>query len=189
MFSAEKIDLNKQEHGGFIFDLINACRDELLDDFDNDELLLIQDYKTRMQEGTAVGFIVKRHGEYIGAIWVDVYSDKTGKLFAALMPGYRNGKGAFHFLGQFIQFCFNDLNLRKLTATTRFRGKKKCTPERLLRKFGFSKSGIDNEATIVGGLPVDHLVLALTKTKYNEARNEKQKKQQQETASRASAAR
>lgn len=168
MFSAELINLDNADHAGFIYDLINECRAEFLSDFEDDELLVIAEYRDRIKNGQTVGFLGKVDGQPIGAIWVDIDRYKIGNMYAGAIPQYRGGIAAYRFLKQFIEFCFESMDLRKLEAKILFRGRTKNTPERLVRKLGFKKQGMDWDSTLINGESVDHLVFALTKTKYLE---------------------
>jgi hypothetical protein len=157
----EPLDINNQDHAGFLFDLAMACQDELIDDYDNDIILLVDKMHRAIHKGRIKAFLCKVQGENAGVMWVELCPREIGEIHAALLPKFRNFSGhAMAFLKKFIPFCFETLKLRKLRAMVPTYLNR---PERLLRAYGFRKVGLHKAETIRNGRPENVVELCLIK--------------------------
>jgi RimJ/RimL family protein N-acetyltransferase len=163
---------SNSEHMAFMFDLATACKEDFLDDFNQDEILLLHQYADCIKSGQTTAFIAKADGKNAGIIWVDVTPTKIGYLHVGLLPEFRKGFNALGLIRDFMTFCFNTLELRKLEASI---PTKNITIEKLLRRLGFTKEGVQMEATVVNGESENHVLLAMTKKRYQEDNNGIQK--------------
>lgn len=161
--TVERLDVNIPEHAGFVYDLGLVCKDDLLDDYSNDIILVIADSQCRIANGTTQAFLCRVDGQMAGIVWVDLDPKGIGYIHAGLMPEFRKGFTALHFLRLFIGFCFETLSLRKLEM---YLPPRNYRAEKLVRRLGFKKEGFRKEATLIDGKPQHHVVLALTKNKY-----------------------
>jgi len=169
MRTVERLDINNPEHAGFMFDLGNACQDDFLNDHQSDIILLMNEYDRRIRDGSVVAFLCKQDGADIGIVWVEMDGFGVGRVRAGMMPEYRSGFTAAHFLRKFVDFCFRTLSLRKLDAEIVLydkmnRGSKAA--ETLLRRFGFKKEGFLRESLMKGGRPRDTILLGLTRNRF-----------------------
>jgi RimJ/RimL family protein N-acetyltransferase len=180
MRSVEKFDILNPEHAGFMYDLAMACREDFMNDHDNDILLIMSEYERQLKAGTVVAFLALQDEKPAGIIWVELDRFNTGRLRAGLMPQYRQGYTAMHFFRQFIDFCFEHLDVRKLDAEIvmgeKFRDadgriryrqiRTALAAEKLLRRFGFKKEGQPKEALMIDGKPRDTLLFGFTRNQY-----------------------
>lgn len=173
MRSAELLDLNDQEHAEFLYELLTTCKDDFLDDYEQDILKVINDYAKSLH-GESVAFLCSVNGEKAGIIGVTPNARQVGELLAAMMPKYRDGLGrnAYFFLDGFIEFCFHTLEYRKLRALNPIDNQK---PEKLLRRYGFRKAGLHPEETMKNGKPVLMVELYMTKNLYEAKKRNEQK--------------
>jgi len=151
-----------------MFDLGMACKDDLLDDYDNDIILIIEEYQRATEKGIAKMFLCKQDGENAGIVWVDLDTKGIGYLHAGLMPKFRKGFTALYFIRLFVQYCFETLKLRSVEAhfpTTNKRA------ETLVRRIGFRKYGLKPHGTTINGKPISHVLLALTQFQYKGLKN------------------
>lgn len=169
MRTVEKLDINRKEHAEFMYDLGMTCKEDFLNDHQNDMILMMNNYDRAIRNGSVVAFLCKQDTESIGIVWVekDVYG--VGRVRAGLLPEYRQGFTAAHFLKKFVDFCFKTLDLRKLDAEIVLyekgnRGSRAA--ESLLRRFGFKKEGLLREALLKDGKPRDTVLLGLTRKRY-----------------------
>ncbi|HEY9747002.1 MAG TPA: GNAT family protein [Oculatellaceae cyanobacterium] len=161
MRSVEKLDINNKEHAGFLFDLAMACKDELIDDYENDIILMVDKMQRGIASGSIKAFLCSVKGEKCGAMWVEICPREIGEIHAAMLPKFRDFSGhAIAFLKLFIPFCFNTLKLRKLRAMV---PTYLSRPERLLRAYGFRKVGLHKAETLRNGKPESVVELCLLK--------------------------
>lgn len=171
MKSIQSLNLLNPEHALFMHDLAVACKEDFLNDHENDIILLINEYERKLRNGSTKAFLVKVDNEKAGIIWVDIDTYDVGRIRAGLLPAYRQGILSLNLLRDFIKYCFSSLNLRKLDAEivlslNRY-GKRQTAPaERLLRHLGFKKEGLVNEALLKNGVARDTVLLGLTKNQY-----------------------
>lgn len=191
--SVELIDLSQPDHAQFMYDLALACKDDFLNDVDNDIILMINHYERAINNGNVVAFIAKVEGANAGIVWVEKDGYGTGRIRAGLLPSYRRWQTAQYFLRLFIDYCFNSLDFRKLDAEIIFgeklpNGRYAPMPrgvraaEKLLRRFGFKKQGINEEALMINGRARDSLLLALTRNRYKGLTHVKKQQKQQQAA-------
>ena len=169
MRTVEKLDITRKEHAEFMYDLGLACKDDFLNDHQNDMILMMNEYDRAIRAGSVVAFLCKQEAENIGIVWVEKDLYGVGRVRAGLMPAHRQGFTAAHFLKKFVDFCFRTLDLRKLDAEIVLCGKEGRTSlaaEALLRRFGFRKEGLLRESLLKGGRPRDTLLLGLTRKTY-----------------------
>jgi hypothetical protein len=169
MRSVEQLDISRKEHAEFMYDLGLICQDDFLDDHQNDMILIMNEYDRAIRGGSVVAFLCKQDGLNAGIVWVEKNLYGVGRVRAGLLPQYRQGFTAAHFLKMFVDFCFKTLNLRKLDAEIVLYGKEKrgsAAAEKLLRRFGFAKEGLIREALLKGGKPRDTVLLGLTRNRY-----------------------
>lgn len=179
MRTVEKFNIADPEHSGFMFDLAMVCKEDFLNDRDSDIILVMNEYERRLKNGSVVAFLAKENDEKAGIIWVELGYYGVGRLRAGLMPKFRKGFTALHFFRQFIDFCFENLNVRKLDAEItmgeRVPGKGKMhykrsrtalAAEALIRRFGFKKEGQIREALMINGKPRDTLLFGFTRNQY-----------------------
>lgn len=178
--TVEPLNIGIPEHAGFMYDLALLCKDDFLNDYENDIILVMNEYERRLADGSVVAFLAKQNGENAGIIWVELDRYKVGRLRAGMMPKYRKGHTAMHFFKQFISFCFESLNIRKLDAEITMGEKFKdidgkvryktvrtaLAAEALLRRFGFKKEGQIKEALLINGKPRDTLLFGFTRNQY-----------------------
>lgn len=175
--TVERFDIKNPEHAGFMYDLAMACKDDFMNDYDNDILLIMNEYERAIDAGNVVAFLAMVNGEKAGIIWVDKLLYGVGRVRAGLMPSFRNGFTALGLMHQFIDFCFKELDLRKLDAEISFkwkptgdelfdrkRAKNAEAAEKIFRRVGFRKEGLIREAFTVNGEPQDTLLFGLTRT-------------------------
>jgi RimJ/RimL family protein N-acetyltransferase len=165
MRTVELLNINKPEHAAFMFDLAMACKDQLLDDYNNDIIVMVEDMSAALNEKRIIAFLCYVNEKPCGMIWVENMPREIGEINAAMMPEYRAGLGkhAYYFLRMFVPFCFESLNLRKLRAMISIQNKK---PEKLLRHYGFKKVGLHPEESMRDGKPVTMVELFMTQNQY-----------------------
>lgn len=183
MRSVEVLNIANPEHACFMFDLAHICKDDFLNDADNDIILLMNEYEREIEKGATKAFITRVDGEKTGILWVEMNRYGTGRLRAGMLPKYRNGLGryAWLFLTEFIDYCFLSLKLRKLDAEITLYGRHNRSSraaEKLLRRFGFRKEGFIQEALMVHGKPKDTILFGLTYRSYREIKNNVEKTKQ-----------
>lgn len=161
--SVVKLDLTNKEHRAFMFDLGMVCKAQFLNDAEPDIIPVMNEYARMLEAGTTQAFICLEEGKKAGIIWVEFDRYGVGYLRAGLLPEYRKGWTALYFLRQFIEFCFNTAKLRKLVANVEPANQ---AAEKILRRLGFKKQGMDIDAVVVDGKPVTFLVLFLTPKNY-----------------------
>lgn len=159
------IDLSNSEHGAFVYDVMKACEKELLDDFDNDIILLIEELEALIRIGDSKGFIVLYDGNPIGIIHMSIDRYQIGCLHGGMLPEYANGLGrkAYKSVKKFIQFAFENFKIRKIKAEIPTYNRK---AERILLGMGFKKEGLFLEQTIRNGKPENVVSLQLLKSAY-----------------------
>lgn len=168
MMEVVLLNPDNSEHMAFMFDLATACKEDFLDDFASDEIILLHQYADCIKRGSTTAFIAKKDGENAGIIWVDVNPKKIGYLHIGLLPEFRQGFNALTLIRDFLGFCFNTLRLRKIEASI---PTKNIVIEKLYRRLGFTKEGIKKEATVVNGRSENHLLLAMTQKRFQEDQN------------------
>lgn len=181
MRSIELLNINSPEHAGFVFDLLMACKDTLLDDYENDIIMVIKKTEDELKSKAAVAFLCRVNGQPCGLIWVSNTPKEIGEIHAAMMPVFRGGLGkhALYFLKEFIPFCFNTLKYRKLRAMIPIYNR---PAERMLRFYGFKKAGLHHEETLKNGKPITIVELSLTKNQFRGLQNDQQQQKQNRTA-------
>ncbi len=174
MRTVELLDLSVKDHREFMYDLGMTCKDDFLDDYDNDIILLMNHYGKEIEGGGTKAFLCLDDGQKAGIIWVDIDTKGIGYIHAALMPEYRKGFNALHFLRQFVAFCFEHTDLRKIEAHLPTRNRR---AEKLIIRIGFTKEGLRKAATMKNGKPENHVLLAITRDQYEgRLRNVRRKK-------------
>ena len=170
MRTVEKFDISQKDHAEFMFDLGMACKDDFLNDHQDDIILMMNEYDRRLRNGSVVAFLCKQGGEKIGILWVEKDIFGVGRIRAGMMPAYRKGFTAAHFLKMFVEFCFKTLDLRKLDAEIEINHENRGSraAEKLLRRFGFRKEGLLKEALLRDGIPRHTILLGLTRTLYED---------------------
>jgi hypothetical protein len=167
MKTVETLNLLKPEHSMFMHDLAMVCKDDFLNDYDNDIILIINEYERQIKKGQTKAFLVRINGEKAGIIWVEMMYG-VGRLRAGLLPKYRQGVRSYNLLKDFARYCFDSLKLRKLDAELVLPNdsKKTSAGERLLRHLGFKKEGLLKEALLRNGEPHNTILLGLTRNQY-----------------------
>lgn len=168
MRTVERLNIDNPRHAGFMYDLGMACKDQFLDDYDNDIIALIDEYDKRIKSGETIAFLASVDGEEAGIIWVEIDRYNIGYVHIGLMPKFRGGPTAYNITKLFITFCFKSLKVRSLESHIPTFNR---VTEKLLRRLGFVKYGLKPEATLVNGVPEKHVLLALTRNKYEELNN------------------
>lgn len=163
--SVELLDVNKRDHAMFLYDLLVACKDEFLDDYENDIIAVIDEYHKRLEHQGATAFLCLVNGQKAGIIGVSDNGKHVGELLAALHPQFRDGLGrhAYRFMEAFVSFCFDSLDYRKL-RTLNFISNQRV--EKLLRHYGFRKAGLHYAETMKDGKPATMVELYMTKSLY-----------------------
>lgn len=162
MKTVELLDIDNPIHADFVYVLAKACKDEFFDDHNNDIILILEGIKRQAQAGFMKAFLARDKGTPVGVLWVEIQPHDAGILQIWILPGYSDPR---YFLEEFLKFCFETLNLRKL--------KREFQPEfkeieGLLRDLGFKKEGYFKNEIVKDGKPVDIVRIGLLKTKYRE---------------------
>jgi hypothetical protein len=172
----EFADMDNPVHAGLVCRLCQASRDILLDDFNSDVILFIQDMQRELSAQNATGWVCKVDGEPAGILWVSVDTRGIGEMFGGCLPEYRKGlaRHTASFSRAFLDYCFHPdgLNLRKVRAETPVYNHK---AEKLLKGLGFRKEGLLQAETLRNGKPENHVRLRLLREEWE---NGKEKKQQ-----------
>jgi hypothetical protein len=170
--TVEVLDVAKPEHAGFMFDLAMACKDQLLDDYSNDIIVLIEEMGAALAAKQTTAFICKVDATPCAMVWVNHTPRDIGEITAAMMPEFRKGLGAhaYYFLSMFVPYCFDSLNIRKLRALIPITNNR---PEKLLRKYGFRKVGLHQEETVKNGIPQTVVELSMTRNQYKGRKHER----------------
>lgn len=171
-------DMNNPEHAALVCRLCQASRDILLDDYNNDVILFIQDMQRELSRQDAKGWICKVNGVPAGVLWVSVDSRQIGELFGGCLPEFRQGlaKNVARFSIDFVDWCFNQqqgLGLRKLRAETPVYNHQ---AEKLLKHLGFRKEGLLLAETMRNGKPENHVRLRLLREEWENGKKEKQRR-------------
>lgn len=169
MQTVEVLNLSNRDHAGFMYDLATVCQKDFLNDYDNDVILLMNEYERAIDDGSCKAFLAKVEDQPAGIIWTEIDRYGVGRVRAGLMPEFRRGHIAYSFMRQFIDYCFNVLSLRKLDAELtlwRDRNRSSMAAEKILRRIGFRKQGLIEDALLIGGKPYDTLLFGLTKKRY-----------------------
>ncbi len=167
----ELLDIDNPDHAGFFFDLGEACKADFLNDYDNDIILMMNQYKRRIEDGSVKAFVAKSQGQKVGIIWCELGDYGDGRVRAGLLPRYRcRGRLAWNIMKMFVDYCFNTLDLRKLDATIelyyRNANKSSYAAEKILRKLTFTKEGILRQAITRDGKPKDMILFGLLRDEY-----------------------
>lgn len=172
MQTVEVLNLSNRDHAGFMYDLAKVCQKDFLNDHDNDIILLMNEYERALDDGSCKAFLAKVDDAPAGIIWVEIDRYGVGRVRAGLMPEFRRGHTAYRFMRQFIDYCFNRLSLRKLDAELtlwRDQNRSSMAAEKILRRIGFRKQGLIEDAMLIDGKPYDTLLFGLTKKRYEKA--------------------
>lgn len=160
-----RLDLLRQDHSKFAYRLAMACHDDFLHDAFNDPIELLHSYRQSIKNGDTVAFLIHVGDEMAGVVYVDIDRRKVGFIHAGLLPQFRKGMTAAKCLRRFINFCFGSLDLNALEGHIPTYNK---VAEKLLRRYGFIKYGLRPEALCVNGKPETHVLLYLTKKRYED---------------------
>lgn len=168
MKTIQTLNLLNPEHALFMHDLAQSCKEDFLNDYENDIILLINEYERRIKNGSTKAFLVKIDGSQAGIIWVDIDIYEVGRIRAGLLPQFRQGVRSLRILKDFVRYCFDSLKLRKLDAEIILPLDKQLTAsaERLLRHIGFKKEGLIKEALLKNGVAHHSVLLGLTKNQF-----------------------
>jgi RimJ/RimL family protein N-acetyltransferase len=168
--TVELLDVSRADHSGFVYDLAMACKEELLNDFESDIIVFINQAQRKIASGYVHAFMCKVDGEAVGSIWVERDDYGIGYVRFGVLPEARNAFKAKWFLAQFLGYCFGALSLRKVVSL--FEPAQRPM-EKLLRDLGFRKEGFFRAELMRHGEPVDIVRLGLLKETYDTMEHDK----------------
>jgi len=171
------VDLSNPVHSEFVYDLIAACRAEMLDDYCNNIPMAMEAAHQGILNHQVVGSLVvietQAGPRFAGAIWIEIDRNDIAKIHGGLLPEFRCGFLAIQIFREFIRQVFQYTALRKIEGwmPLNCRG-----AEAVLRWCGFTKEGLIKEAYTINGEPHPLVLLGLTRRQFEGIQNGKRTK-------------
>lgn len=163
MKSVIQLDFKNKEHRAFFFDVLLEARDTWEHDDSYDAIEFVTLVDRGVQAGVCKAFIGVVNGNMAGVIWVDHDRMRVGTLHGALLPKYQNGFFSKWFVREFLSYCFNTLNLRKVMVELPVFNVK---ADKLLKNLGFKREGLLKDHFTINGVSKYAVLLGLSKSQF-----------------------